>query len=527
MIQDTFLGLDLSTQGLKAVVIDSDLSIIFETSINFDKDLSEFGTVGGALINGEEVTAPSLMFVKALDLILANLANSEIDLATIKGISGSGQQHGSVWLNTSAKSKLSSLSPTMSLTEQLNDIFSMPNGPIWMDSSTSQYCKELEDVVGGAKVLATTTGSRAFERFTGNQIAKYFYSNPNMYEATERISLISSFIPSLLIGNFAAIDFSDGSGMNLLDIVNKKWNEDALNYAGGAKLQAKLGKPLPSHTVAGNISKYFVEKYNFSQDCKIILFSGDNPNSLAGLAVTGPNDVIISMGTSDTIFGATDKTSPSEKSGHVFVSPMNPDAFMVMLVRQNGSLTREKVRNQSANGSWKKFTEMLNKTPAGNNGKIGFYLFTPEITPALKNTGIFRFDNNQNAVESFSPEEEVRAVYESQFMSLRLHSEQFGLNPDLIIATGGASVDQALTQVIADVFGKPVAIGDTPDSAAMGAAYRAIHGYVCDKQNKYVPYTDVTVKAVQPKIVSKPNMANHEVYNNLLPKFEELEKTLK
>jgi len=527
MIEDTFLGLDLSTQGLKAVIIDSDLSIVFETAVNFDKDLPEFDTEGGALIDGETVTTPSLMFVKALDLVLTQLSESDIDLCNIKAISGSGQQHGSVWLNYSAKTSLSSLCPSLKLSEQLKNIFSMPNGPIWMDSSTGKYCRGLESVIGGPKELARITGSRAFERFTGNQIAKYFYGKPEIYKETERICLISSFIPSLLIGDFAAIDFSDGSGMNILDINEKNWNETALNYVGDDKLEAKLGKPLASHTVAGNISKYFVEKYDFSADCEVILFSGDNPNSLAGLAVTGPNDVIISMGTSDTIFGATEKATPSEKNGHVFVSPMNPDSFMVMLVRQNGSLTREKVRDQRADGSWKTFTEMLCKTPAGNNGKIGFYFFTPEITPAIKNTGVFRFDSNGQKTDGFSPEEEARAVYESQFMSLRLHSEQFGLNPDLIIATGGASVDNALTQIIADIFGKPVAVGDTPDSAAMGAAYRALHGYICNKNGAYVPYTDVTAKAIQPEVVSEPDMSNYEVYSNLLPRFEELEKTLK
>jgi xylulokinase len=125
-----------------------------------------------------------------------------------------------------------------------------------------------------------------------------------------------------------------------------------------------------------------------------------------------------------------------------------------------------------------------------------------------------------------SAEEEVRAVYESQFMSLRLHSKKIGLNPDMIIATGGASVDKALTQMIADVFGKPVAVGETPDSAAMGAAYRALHGYVCDQAGKYIPYTDVTSKAVQPVVVSEPNKKNHSIYSKLLGKFKKLEKTL-
>ncbi|MDA3800103.1 MAG: FGGY-family carbohydrate kinase [Kiritimatiellae bacterium] len=525
-----YLGLDLSTQGLKAVVIDSDLQIIFETSVNFDKELSEFGTEGGALIDGETVTAPSLMFVKALDMVMEKLSESALNLSDIKSVSGSAQQHGSVWLNEKAKDKLATLDPDKTLAEQLESIFSMNNGPIWMDSSTRDYCLALEFVIGGAKdgakKLAKITGSRAFERFTGSQIAKYFYTTPEVYAQTERISLISSFMPSLLIGDFAEIDFSDGSGMNLMDINSGQWNDKALNYAGGESLKQKLGTPKASHEVAGNISSYFVEKYGFDKNCKIILFSGDNPNSLAGLAVTGPNDVIVSMGTSDTIFGSTPKASPSEKSGHVFVSPMNPKEFMVMLVRQNGSLTREKVRDQWADGSWETFTEMLNKTPAGNNGNVGIYIYTPEITPPIKNTGVFRFDKFGNEVESFSAEEEVRAVYESQFMSLRLHSKKIGLNPDMIIATGGASVDKALTQMIADVFGKPVAVGETPDSAAMGAAYRALHGYVCDQAGKYIPYTDVTSKAVQPVVVSEPNKKNHSIYSKLLGKFKKLEKTL-
>ena len=523
---NNYLGLDLSTQGLKAIVINSDLQIIFETSVTFDKDFPEFGTEGGALIDGVFVTAPSLMFVKALDRIMEQLGASAVNLSDIKSISGSGQQHGSVWLNEQAKERLASLDTTKTLADQLESIFSMNNGPIWMDSSTSAYCSELEDAIGGSKELAKITGSKAFERFTGNQIAKYFYTTPNVYAKTERISLISSFVPSLLIGDFAAIDFSDGSGMNLMDINTGQWNDTALNYAGGKSLQQKLGTPQASHEVAGTISQYFVKKYGFDKDCKIILFSGDNPNSLAGLAVTGPNNVIISMGTSDTIFGSTQKASPSEKSGHVFVSPMNPKEFMVMLVKQNGSLTREKVRNQWADGSWKTFTEMLDKTPAGNNGNIGIYVYTPEITPAIKNTGVFRFDAKGNAVDSFTAEEEVRAVYESQFLSLRLHSEQFGLNPDMIVATGGASVDKALTQVIADVFGKPVGVAETPDSAAMGAAYRALHGYLCDQEGGYVPYTDVTAKALQPVVVSSPDRKNHAIYSKMLVRFKKLEKTL-
>lgn len=64
---------------------------------------------------------------------------------------------------------------------------------------------------------------RAYERFTGNQIAKIAKEKPEAYNSTVRISLVSSFVPTLLTGVFSGIDLSDGSGMNLLDVTAKAW----------------------------------------------------------------------------------------------------------------------------------------------------------------------------------------------------------------------------------------------------------------------------------------------------------------
>ena len=64
---------------------------------------------------------------------------------------------------------------------------------------------------------------RAYERFTGNQIARFAKNQPAEYENTERISLVSSFVTSLLRGDYAPIDFSDGCGMNLLNIHTHSW----------------------------------------------------------------------------------------------------------------------------------------------------------------------------------------------------------------------------------------------------------------------------------------------------------------
>lgn len=96
----TYLGLDLSTQQLKAVVVDDDLGILHETSVQFDNDLPEFRTYGGVIQKKYEshvVVAPTLMWVKALDMILDKLRVCGVDFSKVSAISGCAQQHGTVY----------------------------------------------------------------------------------------------------------------------------------------------------------------------------------------------------------------------------------------------------------------------------------------------------------------------------------------------------------------------------------------------------------------------------------------------
>lgn len=76
-----------------------------------------------------------------------------------------------------------------------------------------------EKALGGAQAVASLTGSRAYERFTGNQISKIAASNPAAYAGTERISLISSMMASVLGGDYAPIDHADGCGERAAGVV--------------------------------------------------------------------------------------------------------------------------------------------------------------------------------------------------------------------------------------------------------------------------------------------------------------------
>ncbi|XP_013770862.1 NACHT, LRR and PYD domains-containing protein 2-like [Pundamilia nyererei] len=171
-----------------------------------------------------------------------------LDFSRVRALSGSGQQHGSVFWRRGASETLKHLDPDQDLHQLLQDSFSVSDSPVWMDSSSTQQCEDLQAAAGGALRLAEFTGSRAYERFTGNQIAKLRQTRAEEFQDTERISLVSSFAASLFLGGYAAIDYSDGSGMNLLDIRTRNWSEICLQ-ATAPHLDQLLGAPLPSTSV--------------------------------------------------------------------------------------------------------------------------------------------------------------------------------------------------------------------------------------------------------------------------------------
>lgn len=217
-------------RSLKATILDANLSIVASEQINFDSELPHYKTKDGVYRDSSDnsrIVSPTLMWVEALDLLLEKL-KSKVDFGRVAAISGSGQQHGSVYWRKGSNAILASLNAKEPLVSQLADAFSTKESPIWMDSSTIVQCREIEEAVGGAVELSKLTGSRAYERFTGPQIQKLFQTQEEIYHNTERISLVSSFMASLIIGGYASINETDAAGMNLIDINERIWSKVVL-----------------------------------------------------------------------------------------------------------------------------------------------------------------------------------------------------------------------------------------------------------------------------------------------------------
>jgi xylulokinase len=378
-----YLGFDSSTQGLTAIAIEVDGAsrrVAFQRSLNFDENFPRYGTTNGVLPQADPLVATSspLMWAEALDRMMGIIATeSGIDVSNVRAVSGSGQQHGSVYLNATAGRVLPALDPQRPLADQIGGIFSRPDSPIWMDSSTATQCEAITRAIGGARALSELTGSRAFGRFTGPQIRKFFEHDPAGYARTTRVHLVSSFMASLLAGADAPIEPGDGAGMNLMDIAARAWAPRALD-ATAPGLGAKLPALEPSWAVAGRLSAYWTKRYGFPA-ARVIAWSGDNPCSLVGTGLIREGRIAISLGTSDTLFGfmPQPKVDPSG-TGHVFGSPTG--GYMSLICFKNGSLARERIRDGAAL-DWGGFSRALRETAPGNAGRIMLPWFDAEITP--------------------------------------------------------------------------------------------------------------------------------------------------
>lgn len=327
---------------------------------------------------------------------------------------------------------------------------------------------------------------------------------PEMYAKTSRISLVSSWLASMLMGKIAPMDVGDVCGMNLWDIPNQQYSAELLQLAAGSKeggdeLRTKLAEPcMDGGAVLGSISPYFVSKYGFSPECKITPFTGDNPATILALPLR-PLDAIVSLGTSTTFLMNTPKYKPDE-SYHFFNHPTTRGHYMFMLCYKNGGLAREKVRDQlpkpeGGKTGWENFNDAVVKAPPlgmakeDDRAKMGLYFYLRETVPNIR-AGTWRYSckpdgSDLQETEGWGKETDPRAIVESQALSMRLRSQNLvhspgnhlPAQPRRIYLVGGGSLNPAIAQVIGEVLGGVDGVYKLDvggNACAMGGAYKAL-----------------------------------------------------
>ena len=565
-----FLGFDLSTQQLKIIITDENLTPLDTYNVEFDSQFkSKYTKINKGVITGDdgEVISPVAMWLDAINYVFDEMQKSKFPFDKVVGISGSGQQHGSVYWSGEANELLNDLIPCKELSSQLQDAFSWGYSPNWQDHSTVKEAEDFHKAIG-KEHLAEISGSRAHLRFTGLQIRKFITrSHSKEYESTSRISLVSSFVTSILLGEIAPLEESDACGMNLYDIQKSQYDEELLALAAGVhteidnvskedpkykksidQLKQKLGEISPiTYKSSGKISKYFVDTYGFNSDCKIYSFTGDNLATILSLPLQ-PNDCLISLGTSTTVLIITSNYEPSSQY-HLFKHPTLPDHYMGMLCYCNGSLAREKARDQvnkkhnvSDNKSWDKFNEILDHNK-DFNGKLGIYFPLGEIIPQAPAQTIRAVLEDNGEItpceldsHGFIVDDDASAIVDSQTLSCRLRAgpmlskssttkngktnsseelqqlydnlvDKFGelstdgkkqsfesltARPNRCYYVGGASNNTSIITKMGSIFGPTNGNYkvEIPNACALGGAYKASWSYKCELENKMIGYDE-------------------------------------
>ncbi|KAI0434131.1 xylulose kinase-like protein [Xylaria sp. FL1042] len=575
-----YLGFDLSTQQLKAIVIASDLTVNSEAKVDFDADFgTKYGIKKGVRINEDEgeVYQPVAMWVEAVDLVLARLREKGCPMDRIKGVSGSGQQHSSVYWNAEAEKTLKNLDPERSLIEQLGGVFAYEFAPNWQDHSTQKECDDFDGHLGDPVKLAEVSGSAAHHRFTGTQILRMRRRRPQVYEATARISLCSSFLASVFLGSIAPFDISDVTGMNLWDISAQTWNQQLLELTAGSgegvpALHAKLGEvPLDGGVLLGAVSPYFARRFGFSPDCRVTAFTGDNPATILSLPLR-PLDAIVSLGTSSTFLMNTPNYKP-DPSYHFMNHPTTKGHYMFMLCYKNGGLAREKVRDalpkpDDGGDPWANFNKSVLETPPldvrrdGDPAKLGLYFPLPEIVPNVQ-AGTWRYTCNARDGSSlteysssssssstsspskqttWTPEADARIIVESQALSMRLRSQnlvssipgrpELPAQPRRIYLVGGGSLNPAMARVFGDVLGGAEGVYRLDvggNACALGGAYKALWACERGEEQEQKSFDElIGARWKEEGNVQKVDDGFREreygMYGNVLGAFEEMER---
>ena len=262
-----FIGVDLGTSAVKLLLMDENGKI--EKIVSKEYPLY-FPHPGWSEQKPEDWFAQSMAGIKELV--------SECDRTQVKGISFGGQMHGLVALDE-------------------NDDVIRP-AILWNDGRTGKQTDYLNNVIGKEK-LSKYTANIAFAGFTAPKILWMKENEPENFARICKIMLPKDYLAYKLSGTFCT-EYSDASGMLLLDVEHKCWSKEMLEICGITKEQ--LPKLYESWEPVGCLKPEIAEELDLPRDVRVIAGAGDNAAAAVGTATVGDGGCNISLGTSGTLF---------------------------------------------------------------------------------------------------------------------------------------------------------------------------------------------------------------------------------
>ncbi|MEM1378673.1 MAG: FGGY family carbohydrate kinase, partial [Pseudomonadota bacterium] len=267
-----YIGLDLGTSGLKAVLVDDNQVILGETHASL--------TVERPYPGWSEQDAGS--WLGAAETVLADLA-AKHDLAGVKAIGLSGQMHGATLLDAEDKPLRSCI--------------------LWNDTRSSVEAAELDaDPQWRAK-----SGNIVFPGFTAPKLEWVRRHESEIFGKVAKVLLPKDYLRLWLSGDYAS-DMSDSAGTSWLDVGKRDWHDTLLSTTG------LDGTHMPSlvegSEASGTLRKPLAEKFGMGTNVVIAGGGGDNAASAIGVGVAKPGTAFVSLGTSGVLFASCAAYTP-------------------------------------------------------------------------------------------------------------------------------------------------------------------------------------------------------------------------
>ncbi|MBB3392298.1 xylulokinase [Rhizobium sp. BK275] len=428
-----YLGLDLGTSGVKAMLIDGDQKIIGSANGSLDVSRPHSGW-------SEQEPAH---WVRATEEAVAGLkAKHPKELAAVKGIGLSGQMHGATLLDASDKV----LRPCI----------------LWNDTRSYVEAAALDADPRFRKL----TGNIVFPGFTAPKLAWVAKNEPEIFAKVAKVLLPKDYLRLWLTGEHIS-EMSDSAGTSWLDTGKRAWSSELL--AATNLDEKQMPKLIEGTEQGGKLRAELASAWGISGDVVVAGGAGDNAASACGMGTVSDGAAFVSLGTSGVLFAANAAYLPKPESAvHAFCHAL-PNTW-----HQMGVIL-------SATDALNWHSSVTGKSAADLTGELGESLKAPTGVTFLPYLSGERTPHNDAVIRGafIGLEHEssravlTQAVLEGVSFAIRDNLEALrsaGTDISRVTAIGGGSRSRYWLASIATALGVPV---DLPADGDFGAAFGA------------------------------------------------------
>lgn len=276
-----YLGIDLGTSSVKVLVINQDNKIIGDASREYPVSYPK---------EKWAEQDPTDWWTETKNAIKDVVTKYDIPKDGIKSMSFSGQMHGLVAL------------------DENNDV--LTPAILWCDNRTEEECEDITNHFGQDK-LSEYTGNKALTGFTAPKILWVKKNLPEVFQQIRHIMLPKDYVSFKLTGNYST-DVSDASGMLLLDVKNRTWSKEMLDYLEIE--ESMLPKLYESYQVCGNVTPSVLEELGLEGEIVVAAGAGDQAAGAVGTGTVVEGIVSVTLGTSGVVFAAHEEYAHDQEN---------------------------------------------------------------------------------------------------------------------------------------------------------------------------------------------------------------------